>query len=712
MKQHAYLVGALFIISACQEQIPAVSPERLPAQDSSFTPLTPNQQQKIQAQGQVKIAGTQMQLTLQLPPRPPLFAIQTLYLNDADTISATVSDSHGKTYTPVEADGNGKVPYPSNGIIELSFENVLPDPLLFVELQVQDNNLNINQAELAVVLSHIQASAATATLNFQTTAMAKTLRTLLSNAPDRARNLNLNNLNTLINNITGVGPAYAQRHPTLINTALLAQDLQSQEPGTLTASNYRLNGSAINLSVTGLFATDRIQAQVTDPASPIITRSNGSQNMGRATPGNGFQVRIQEAAGNINRYQLNSTPGPVDLSEGGSAALSVEATSIVGEFRINTFTSFNQQFSDVVMDNSGNFVVAWTSDFQDGDFGGIYTQRYNSLGLPQGNEFRVNTSTVGNQNAASIAMDADGDFVVTWESPHAGTTDIYAQRYNNLGEAQGGEFRVNTFTTDSQLRPFIAMDANGNFTIIWSGSNQDSVPSNVYGQRYNHLGQPQGGEFSVAPAPSGAILYSLQDSPIAMNPDGNHVIAWKIGNNIFARQYNALGEAGTPFRVNTYNTGPKTNPCVAIDNAGNFIIGWNSTGQDGNDLGIYAQRYAANGTPQGGEFPVNLHTTGAQSYPFVAMNKTNGDFVFTWVSPQPGSTRNVITRRYAADGTPQTGEVQVNTMATSNKDFPTLAFAPDGRSVFTWTSFLQDAATGSGVHGQRFGTDGLPILAP
>jgi hypothetical protein len=33
-------------------------------------------------------------------------------MNDADTIQATVSDSHGKIYTPVGADGNGHCPLP------------------------------------------------------------------------------------------------------------------------------------------------------------------------------------------------------------------------------------------------------------------------------------------------------------------------------------------------------------------------------------------------------------------------------------------------------------------------------------------------------------------------------------------------------------------------------------------------------------------------
>ena len=66
-----------------------------------------------------------------------------------------------------------------------------------------------------------------------------------------------------------------------------------------------------------------------------------------------------------------------------------------------------------------------------------------------GSEFRVNTTTADEQHHAAVAMDDAGNFVVTWvsegqEADNANETNIYAQRYNAVGVAQGGEFRVNT----------------------------------------------------------------------------------------------------------------------------------------------------------------------------------------------------------------------------------------------------------------------------
>ena len=45
---------------------------------------------------------------------------------------------------------------------------------------------------------------------------------------------------------------------------------------------------------------------------------------------------------------------------------------------------------------------------------------------------------------------------------------VYAQRYNSAGVAQGGEFRVNTNTANDQVHASIAMDDAGNFVIAWA----------------------------------------------------------------------------------------------------------------------------------------------------------------------------------------------------------------------------------------------------
>ena len=86
------------------------------------------------------------------------------------------------------------------------------------------------------------------------------------------------------------------------------------------------------------------------------------------------------------------------------------------EFMVNTYTSSTQNQPSVAADADGDFVVIWQSDGQDGSGYGIYGQRYNSAGSTVGSEFRVNTYTTANQVAPVVSMAADGDFVVVWQS--------------------------------------------------------------------------------------------------------------------------------------------------------------------------------------------------------------------------------------------------------------------------------------------------------
>jgi hypothetical protein len=83
------------------------------------------------------------------------------------------------------------------------------------------------------------------------------------------------------------------------------------------------------------------------------------------------------------------------------------------------------------MDDSGGHVITWHSNLQDGSGYGIYGQRYSATGAAQGSEFRVNTFTTSDQLFGQAAMDADGDFVVAWQSDQqdGSGTGVYARQF-------------------------------------------------------------------------------------------------------------------------------------------------------------------------------------------------------------------------------------------------------------------------------------------
>ncbi|MGV3526622.1 MAG: IPT/TIG domain-containing protein [Candidatus Sericytochromatia bacterium] len=345
---------SLSVLAACQSaplaQSSGPTPPAaitLPVQDtpqasSAASPVSPLV--KIPARGEVRYNGQTLTVQLQLPPLGPdparPFQTQLLDLNAAAKITATVSDSYGKSYTPVGADGNGQIDYPASGEITLSFNNVRPDALLLVEAQVTEASPSalIPQAYLAVALRHSALSDVTTdTLDFQSTAVAKTLKALLALDAGRARTVSLPDLNSLMQTITGrSGTApnytYTQKHPTQLRIGFLSSDLVTQEPLALAPlSKYRDFSATVRLTITGLQGSDRLQVQLTDAATSVKTDlGNGSGsatfNWTNATPGAGLKLKVASFGTPSAPYTFTTNPETLPtLFSGGSQNVTITA---------------------------------------------------------------------------------------------------------------------------------------------------------------------------------------------------------------------------------------------------------------------------------------------------------------------------------------------------------------------------------------------------
>jgi len=340
--------------------------------------------------------------------------------------------------------------------------------------------------------------------------------------------------------------------------------------------------------------------------------------------------------------------------------------TVGAEFQVNTYTTQQQGGAVVAAAIDGDFVVVWQSD-QDGDGYGVFGQRYTSAGAAVGAEFQVNTYTTGPQLFPAVAADADGDFVVIWESysqdgSHQG---VFGRRYTSAGATVGAEFQVNTYTTGIQGSPAVVADADGDFVVVWDSapysgpSGQDGSLDGVFGQRYTSAGAAIGDEFQVNTFTTGNQLLD----GVAADVDGDFVVVWSYRGagdiaGVFGQRYTSAGAAvGGEFQVNTYTTNKQLSASVAADADGDFVVVWTSGdpfnaafGQDGSQYGVFGQRYASTGAAVGAEFQVNTYTTGAQAIPAVAA-AADGAFVVVWSSSnaQDGSVEGLFGQRFCAD---------------------------------------------------------------
>jgi hypothetical protein len=395
------------------------------------------------------------------------------------------------------------------------------------------------------------------------------------------------------------------------------------------------------------------------------------------------------------------------------------------ELAINATTSGGQETPVVAMAADHGFVVAWRSEGQDGDSGGIFARRFDRDGAPLGNEFQVNETTTGDQRDPSIAADLDGNFVLVWASPDPdGNADVFARRYGSAGNPLGGEFQVNTYTTGDQADADVSVA--GDFVVVWSSvptmaqPGQDGDQGGIYARRYDAAGNPIGDEFLVNDVTAGdqrepRVSFFHWFNVIWQGPDAD-------GTGIFARRYDLNGVPyGPQFQVNTYTPGDQAHP--DIDGLGSpFFAAWMSSANGGAETRILAQSFGPLGNPLGPEFQVNTQTPAAESRPRVARDASvEGDFVVAWEGqddPADPATPGVFAQRFhnqpfpttaffLANPSRQGSEYQVNMNTTGSQSTPDVAMNQYGRFVVVWNS--SDGVAGSEIIARRFNR---PIAAP
>ncbi len=278
-----------------------------------------------------------------------------------------------------------------------------------------------------------------------------------------------------------------------------------------------------------------------------------------------------------------------DGSEYGIFARRFNASGVAqgGELMINTYTSQQQNLPAVGIDDSGEFVIAWGSE--KGPDTEVLARRFNAAGVPQGDEFQVNSATPDWQQYAAIDLDADGDFVVVWIT--AFDVGLRSQRFNSTGVRQAFEFQVHTDTTSERYYPSVGLDADGDFVVVWH-ANDDLGDFDIWARHFSSAGAPFDQQVRV-------VLNTADDqfsADVALDASGDFVVSWageqtSTGDDVFARRFKSVGTSEvSDLHVNTDNLFNQFSPRVAADADGDFVVVW--TTEDGYaGYEIRAQRF-------------------------------------------------------------------------------------------------------------------------
>jgi S-layer homology domain len=380
--------------------------------------------------------------------------------------------------------------------------------------------------------------------------------------------------------------------------------------------------SRLSLSVLAFLSTPVAWAQVQEFRVNTYTVGDQSRPAAAMDPSGNFVVVWQS---------------PQDGSGTGifGQRFHLEGTPLGTEFQVNSFTTGGQARPSAAMDDSGRIVIVWESP-QDGSGSGIFGRRFDTDGAPLGVEFEVNSYTSGAQVEPDVAADEEGGFMVVWQSRLPGTySEIRARRFDATGSPMGDEFTVSgpgVFFNDTDS-PAVATGSDGEFVV-------------AYHTEYYH-------DVRVQPSSGGCDLGVTRSDAgfdVEMAPSGDYVVAFVPyvfeSGDIKARRYHSCNEFGeSAVNVRPENVG--FSPSLAGDALGNFIVTWVSEGE-GSGTGIFARRFHAQGEGLGPEFLVNSYTPGNQDDPVMAMNGSGGSILAWQSSGQDGSGVGIYARRLTA----------------------------------------------------------------
>lgn len=203
-------------------------------------------------------------------------------------------------------------------------------------------------------------------------------------------------------------------------------------------------------------------------------------------------------------------------------------------------------------------------------------------------------------------------------------------------------------------------------------------------------------------------IANQQYPTIAALPDGGWVVAWTsfgqggAGAGVYQQRYAADGSpvGGETLLANTVNVSEQYYPSVTGLAGGGWVVTWMANG-DGFATGVFQQVFDAAGATVGSVAQVNLTSAGYQGYPSVTA-LADGGWVVAWDStPGAASLLDLYQRRYDSSGTGG-AETLVNTTTAGPDRDASVTFLADGGWIITWTD-------GTDIYQQRYEADGDPL---
>lgn len=219
----------------------------------------------------------------------------------------------------------------------------------------------------------------------------------------------------------------------------------------------------------------------------------------------------------------------------------------------------------IAIDSSGLSAITWVGYDAD-SLKSVFVQQLSRNGSPIGKSFKLNNSSQKHNCCPAITMHPEGSFVVTWTTIKTEGTNSYGtisvQRFNSNGIPVGDQFSIPASGSLSYLNPSVAIHKSGKFIIVWSTKDTSFsyFRHQINAQQYSSNGLPMGEQLLIADT----TLLQNQTPSINYTQSGEFCVLWRhelidqpkdIG--ISGRKFTAEGKPrGDRFFINTNGVFP------------------------------------------------------------------------------------------------------------------------------------------------------------
>jgi VCBS repeat-containing protein len=316
------------------------------------------------------------------------------------------------------------------------------------------------------------------------------------------------------------------------------------------------------------------------------------------------------------------------------------------EFLVNSQSASDQTASSVTGLEGGGFVVTWaTADAtQDGFGSAIKGQIYSPAGVAVGGEFLVNTGALGHESAPDVTSLSGGGFVATWTRGSGTNADIYAQVFDSTGAKTGSQFLVSTTSINNQDLASVTEISGGRFVVTWVHDvSLSTIESQIRARIFSADGTPIGDDFLVNTPFNDPVGNTPAAQPYRPSvedlPDGGFVISWTNAGGSYDRTsvrgqfFDASGNpVGSEVMFSTATDRFEGGGEVAVDGNGMVFTVWESANQSAFNFDIRGQIYIRHNAPE-----IVSNGGGAAASVTVGENQTAAATILAVDSDGPGS---------------------------------------------------------------------------